>query len=134
MIVIDASIWVSVLFTSDDFHTRSFSWALPELCRYHEYYTTYSKDNSLDDKVLKKRMNAIAAAENFAVNGADKALINTELKLTAHFILYILNNYKEGEIKRKEMERFVPFKKQDALYLADSLLAKNIRTTNIMAM
>ncbi|MDQ6814276.1 MAG: L,D-transpeptidase family protein, partial [Bacteroidota bacterium] len=54
----------------------------------------------------------------------DKSMANTELTLTEHFVRYILNNYKGGEIKRKEMERFVPFKKADALYLADSLLTK----------
>jgi murein L,D-transpeptidase YcbB/YkuD len=35
-----------------------------------------------------------------------------------------LNNYNHGEIKRKEMERFVPFKKVETMYLADSILTK----------
>ncbi|MDQ6814224.1 MAG: hypothetical protein M3040_10830, partial [Bacteroidota bacterium] len=87
----------------------------------HEYYTTYNSDNSLDDKNLKKKMNYIMSEEAVKV---DKSMANTELTLTEHFVRYILNNYKGGEIKRKEMERFVPFKKADALYLADSLLTK----------
>jgi murein L,D-transpeptidase YcbB/YkuD len=90
----------------------------------HEYYTTYSDDNSLDDKSLKKRMNALVSAESLRVSASDKSMVNTEIMLTKHFIQYISNNYKHGEIKRKEMERFVPFKKEDALYLADSLLTK----------
>ena len=53
-----------------------------------------------------------------------KNYINTELKLTHHFIHYMLNNYEKGYVKRKEMERFIPLKKQDALQLADSLINK----------
>jgi hypothetical protein len=90
----------------------------------HEYYTTYSGDTSLMIKSLKKRMNYLVSEEELSVLGSDKSSINTELTLTAHFIEYLLNNYKGGEIKRKEMERFVPFKKQDAMYLADSILTK----------
>ncbi len=91
---------------------------------FHEYYTTYSQDNSLDDKALKKRMNALVAEDSFKVSGTSKNMVNTELALTQHFIRYILNNYQSGEIKRKEMERFVPFKKQDVMQYADSLLTK----------
>ena len=32
--------------------------------------------------------------------------------------------YEDGYVKRKEMERFIPRKKEDAMYLADSLLTK----------
>jgi hypothetical protein len=90
----------------------------------HEYYTTYSENNSLDDKALKKRMNYLVSEETLSVKDSDKSIANIELTLTSHFLQYILINYKQGEIKRKEMERFVPFKKEDALYLADSLLTK----------
>ncbi len=90
----------------------------------HEYYTTYSNDQSLNDKSLKNKMNFLVADENINVNGSDKNFIKTELTLTEHFIKYLLTNYKNGEIKRKEMERFIPLKKQDALFIADSLLTK----------
>ena len=90
----------------------------------HEYYTTYSGDTSLNDKNLKKRMNYLVSEETLSVKGSDKSSINTELTLTVHFISYFVNNYKGGEIKRKEMERFVPFKKEDALFIADSILTK----------
>jgi murein L,D-transpeptidase YcbB/YkuD len=69
-------------------------------------------------------MDYLMSAETVSVSANDKAMANTEMKLTHHFIKYILNNYKKGEIKRKEMERFVPFKKEEAMYLADSLLTK----------
>ncbi|MDB5250519.1 MAG: L,D-transpeptidase family protein [Segetibacter sp.] len=90
----------------------------------HEYHTTYSGDNSLDDKNLKKRMNYLISQETLTVSSSDKSSINTELTLTQHFIQYLVNNYKRGEIKRKEVERFVPYKKVDAMYLADSILTK----------
>ena len=34
------------------------------------------------------------------------------------------NNYEKGYVKEKEMERFIPLKKADPIYLADSLLNK----------
>ena len=90
----------------------------------HEYYTTYNNDNSLDDKNLKKKMNNLMSEESVKISANDKSMANTEITLTAHFIQYLLKNYKSNEIKRKETERFVPFKKEDALHLADSLLTK----------
>jgi len=90
----------------------------------HQYYTTYSSDTSLNDKNLRKRINNIMSEETVKVSANDKSMVNNEISLTDHFIRYMLNNYKTGEIKRKEMERFVPFKKEDPMYLADSLLTK----------
>ena len=91
----------------------------------HNYQTTYGKDSSLKDKQLQAKMDAFTQEEDgFPVSAADKNILNTELKLTQHFIMYSLNNIEEGYVKRKEMERFVPVKRSDALALADSLLLK----------
>jgi L,D-transpeptidase YcbB len=90
----------------------------------HDYVTTYDADSSLRDKTLQKRMDNLIAEESLSVNGSDKSFINTELTLTQHFIHYVLNNYEKGYVKRKEMERFIPFKKVEAVYLADSLINK----------
>lgn len=91
----------------------------------HNYQTTYANDSSLKDKNLQKLMDGYSAEEDsFTVSPSDKNIINTELKLTQHFIMYTLNNVEEGYVKRKEMERFIPGKKQDPLALADSLLSK----------
>ncbi|HVK96682.1 MAG TPA: hypothetical protein VM368_02640, partial [Flavisolibacter sp.] len=89
----------------------------------HDYVTTYDNDTSLKDKDLQKRMEALIAEESLSVS-ASPTFINTEIKLTEHFIKYMLNNYQKGYVKRKEMERFVPFKKRDPMELADSLLTK----------
>lgn len=88
----------------------------------HEYYTIYSSNNSLDDKALRKKMNPIISADSISLKAASAA--NIEITLTQHFIQYMQDNYKAGEIKRKEIERFVPFKKENALDYADSLLTK----------
>jgi murein L,D-transpeptidase YcbB/YkuD len=90
----------------------------------HDYVTTYDKDTSLNDKALQKRMAALTTEENLAVSASDKSYRNTELTLTQHFIQYMLNNFEKGYVKRKEMERFVPFKKDDPMLLADSFLTK----------
>lgn len=91
----------------------------------HNYQTTYGQDSSLKDKTLQKRMdNYVEEAEGFPVSPKDKNVLSTEFLLTQHFILYSLNNIEDGYIKRKEMERFIPRKKEDPLLLADSLLTK----------
>ena len=89
----------------------------------HEYVTSYDGDSSLNHKGLQKTMDKYVAEEELTVS-ASKSFINTELLLTQHFIQYMLNNYEKGYVKRKEMERFIPSRKQDPLALADSLINK----------
>lgn len=89
----------------------------------HDYVTTYDNDTSLRDKNLQKKMDAYIAEESLKASASGN-FIQTELTLTQHFIKYILSNYEKGFIKRKEMERFIPYKKQDPLAMADSLLNK----------
>ncbi|OLY91700.1 L,D-transpeptidase catalytic domain [Cnuella takakiae] len=91
----------------------------------HDYHRKASDaDTILNDKELSKRMNRLIAAEDLSVSAKDAQMVNTELTLTQHFIHYMRTQYEDGYIKRKEMERFVPRKKEDAAYLADSLLNK----------
>ncbi len=84
----------------------------------------YSGDTATKSKQLEKRMDALMTSEDLKVSNTDKSIINTELQLTENLISYTRNNYEKGFVKRKEMERFIPFKKADPLYLADSLLNK----------
>jgi murein L,D-transpeptidase YcbB/YkuD len=90
----------------------------------HEYYTAYSDDTTLNDKKLERRMDALILEEDLHPTASDKSILNTELTLTQHFIEYTLKNYEKGYVKRKELERFIPRKRLDAMYLADSLLNK----------
>ena len=98
----------------------------------HDYHTTYNHDSLLHNKTLQRRMDDLIAEEGLSISATNKTYINTELTLTNHFIQYVMNQYEDGYVKRKEMERFIPRKKEDAMYLADSLLTKNIRTINIL--
>lgn len=89
----------------------------------HNNYTSSSDDTALDNKSLQKRMDNLVEDTIFP-SAKNKSFINTEIELTSHFIRHTLLAYEPEYVKRKEMERFVPAKKQDALYLADSLLKK----------
>lgn len=90
----------------------------------HEYYTAYSDDTSLNDKKLNRRMDALILEDELNPAASDQSILNTELTLTQHFIEYALKNFEKGYVKRKELERFIPRKRSDAMYLADSLLTK----------
>lgn len=90
----------------------------------HDYVTTYEADSSLKDKKLQKKMDRFITEDELSVSATNKDFINTELTLTQHFIMYMLNNYEKGYVKRKEMERFVPRKKEDPISLADSIINK----------
>jgi murein L,D-transpeptidase YcbB/YkuD len=83
-----------------------------------------NKDSSVSDKALHKLMDNLEVEENLAVSTSDKSVLKAELLLTQHFIQYVLANYEDGVVKRKEMERFIPRVKEDALKLADSILTK----------
>ena len=91
----------------------------------HNYQTTYANDTALQDKNLQVKMDNYSAEEDsFTVSPSDKNIIQTELKLTQHFIMFTLNNFDDGYVKRKEMEHFIPSRKEDPLLLADSLISK----------
>ncbi|MBA2563429.1 MAG: L,D-transpeptidase family protein [Chitinophagaceae bacterium] len=87
-------------------------------------YAIYAGDTSLHDKPLQKKMDNMLGDSDLVVSASNKSMMNTELLLTQNFIKYSLSNYEKGYIKRKEMERFIPFKKEGAMILADSLLTK----------
>lgn len=90
----------------------------------HDYHTSYNHDSLLHDKTLQKRMDALTAEESLSISTSDKSTLKTEFTLTEHFIQYMLQAYEDGYVKRKEMERFVPAKKQEPMYLADSIINK----------
>jgi murein L,D-transpeptidase YcbB/YkuD len=116
------------------YNTRNFQYAwfsangLTEQARgfwnLHDYHTTYNHDSALHSKTLEKKMNNLIAEDTLSVSASDKSMKNTEIAMTQHFIQYMLGAYEDGFIKRKEMERFVPFKKRDELEIADSLIKK----------
>ena len=98
-------------------HTRGF-WNL------QSYYATINKEADADHKIHSGMMERLTSAENLSVSPNDKNILQAELMLTEHLISYVLNNYEDGIVKRKELERFIPIKKRDPLEYADSLLNK----------
>ncbi|RYY88078.1 MAG: hypothetical protein EOO15_09930 [Chitinophagaceae bacterium] len=89
-----------------------------------DYTINHVNDSSLRNKPLQKRMDALTSEESLRFSAGDKTTLQTEFQLSQAFLKYMLNYYADGQVKRKEMERFVPRKKEDAQYLADSLLTK----------
>jgi len=90
---------------------------------YH-YNSKYMSDSLLKDKKLAAKMDNLFAEEEININASEKSSQQTELKLTHLFIEHGLEMYEKGYVKRKEMERFIPLKKTDAIKLADSILSK----------
>jgi murein L,D-transpeptidase YcbB/YkuD len=90
----------------------------------YSFDASHNSDSLIKDKKLQLRMNNLFAAEDLKVSTSDKSILDTELKLTRLFIEHGLEVYEDGYVKRKEMERFVPYRKVDALQTADSLLNK----------
>lgn len=89
----------------------------------HNYETT-TGNTTLRNKSLQTKMDDLVTDSNLTVSAKDRSMINTELTLTAHFITHIRDSYEKGYVKRKEMERFIPIKKEDPMLFADSLLNK----------
>ena len=73
---------------------------------------------------LHKKMHELIGATNMNITTSNKSILKTELELTDHLINYTRSNFKKGYIKRKEIERFIPFVKENPLEQADSLLAE----------
>jgi len=84
----------------------------------------FTKDTSARKKKLEKIMVELMGEDSLYLSAKDKSTVNTELLLTENLINYSLQNFEKGYVKRKEVERFIPFKKLDPLELSDSLLNK----------
>ncbi len=84
----------------------------------------FINDTSARQKKLEKIMNGLMGEDQLSVTAKDATAINTELLLTESLINYSFDKFKKGYVKRKELERFIPFKRTDPIVLADSLLNK----------
>ena len=106
-------------FNSDGFTEEALSfWNL------FDHYTSVNDDTTLTNKPLEKQMNHLLAEDSFSVSGSDKNFRKGELLLTESLIKYASKNFGKGYVKRKELERFIPTKKEDPIKMADSLLNK----------
>jgi murein L,D-transpeptidase YcbB/YkuD len=89
-----------------------------------DHHITYAEDTAMTSKPLKKKINYLLSQDSFSVQKSDKSFLETEWRLTLSLFNYVSKNFEKGYVKRKELERFVPFKKQDPFQWADSLLNK----------
>ncbi|MEO6818845.1 MAG: L,D-transpeptidase family protein [Ginsengibacter sp.] len=81
-------------------------------------------DTSSRQKKLENKMDKMLSSDSITISPKDKSIINTEIYLTERLIRYTTSNFEKGFLKRKEVERFIPFKKSDPILLADSLINK----------
>jgi len=58
------------------------------------------------------------------IDPADPVIMGIELQLTRRFVQFILDSYKDDNIGLRNLESFIPIKKQDVFTLADSLLSQ----------
>ena len=90
----------------------------------YDYAVSYLKDSLLVNKRFYKQAENYMNQEKVTVSKKDTLLLNTEFAFTENFIRFINSTYEKGFVKRKEQEKFIPIKKADPLYLADSILNK----------
>jgi len=106
-------------FNSDGFTEEALSfWNL------FDHYMSVNDDTTLANKALEKQMNHLLAQDSFSVTSSDKNFRKGELLLTESLLKYASKNFGKGYVKRKELERFIPVKKEDPIQMADSLLNK----------
>jgi murein L,D-transpeptidase YcbB/YkuD len=112
------------------YNTRNYEYAwfssdgLSEQAMGFSSLLNFTDATSANQTKLEKRMDELLADTNLTVSGNSKSIINTEINLTNRLINYSLTQFPQGFVKRKEVERFIPFIKQDPIKLADSLLNK----------
>src|SRR5436190_2766120 len=91
----------------------------------YTYYLSNENDKAMTDKALNQSMQSVMAVdEENDWSSKNKKLLPLEMKLTEHFIRYFLDNTKKDYLKRKELEKFIPAVKTDAIHFADSLVNK----------
>lgn len=112
------------------YNTRNYEYAwfssggLSEQAMGFSSLLNFTGDTSRQQKKLQNRMDDLLADTDLSISGNSKSIIQTEINLTERLIDYSLTQFPDGYVKRKELERFIPYKKQDPIKLADSLLNK----------
>lgn len=90
----------------------------------YKYSLTYDKEKVINEPEFEKIVDGFIFSDDTVYTGKENNILETELKLSQHFISYYLNNFDKGYIKRKELEKFVPSMKHSAVEIADSLISK----------
>lgn len=82
------------------------------------HYATDSVNKELD-----KKLDALLLRES-TISPDDPSILNIELLLTKRFVQFIFEAYKDDNINARDLETFVPIKKQSLFELADSILVR----------
>ncbi len=90
----------------------------------YDYAVTHLNDTTLNDSQFYKKAESYLNQEKLSVSTRDTSLRNTEFGFTEHFIRFINSTYEKGFVKRKEQEKFIPIRKMDPMWMADSILNK----------
>jgi len=90
----------------------------------YKYYITYEEYGTHTSDSLSKVIDRMLASEKSSWNEDSKQLQSVEMAVTNEFISFFSTAFPKGTIKRKEMERFIPYVQQDAISVADSLVHK----------
>ena len=90
----------------------------------YRYYTTYEPTKVLPDTTFIKQMGKLVSSTDSNWRETQDGLLLAEMKMSEHFLLFFLTNIDQGYLKRKEIERFIPDYKRDAISQADSLVNK----------
>ena len=112
------------------YNTRNYEYAwfssdgLSEQAMGFSSLLNFTGDTTERVEKLKITMDGLIGVERLKITEGNEKIRDAELLLTESLIRYVRNNFEKGYVKRKEMERFIPFKKEDPIELADSLLNK----------
>lgn len=90
----------------------------------YRYYTTYEPTKVLPDTVFIKKMDKLVSSTDSNWQEKQNGLLLAEMKMSEHFLRFFLTNIDQAYLKRKEIERFIPYYKRDAISQADSLVNK----------
>jgi murein L,D-transpeptidase YcbB/YkuD len=81
----------------------------------------YSTDSV--NKKLDQQLDALLLHEQ-KIEANDPSIVAIELQLTARFVQFILDAYKDNNIEARSLESFIPIKKVPLMQLADSVLSR----------
>lgn len=82
----------------------------------------FSKDTSREVKDIKKLIDGLLLEKEVKLTEKNERVRNAEIELTKQLITYTKENFERGYVPRREVEHFVPVKKENPLEMADSIL------------
>jgi murein L,D-transpeptidase YcbB/YkuD len=90
----------------------------------YKYYHNDEPEKLGKKKTLLKEMDRLVADNDINWTGRENKLIKTELALTEQFLRFYLSHTDKDYMKRKDIEQFVPYVKNNAVKMADSIVNK----------